>query len=476
MTATSTGGNVRRLGLRTTITASFALGALLLSVSMALGTYLLARNYLVDQRERTASRQAFTHASSVRDGLLTSGARVSDVLGALSLPSDGTVVVRRDDTWFSSSLDIGEDDIPAELREMAADGSVGLTWQDTEQGPAVVVAVPLPAVGAHFFERVVTTELSRTLDALRIILTVFAVLTAIAGALLGRWAARRVVAPLDRVAGAAARIAAGSLDTRLDRTDDPDLATIVASFNSMVDAVNDRIARDARFAADVSHELRSPLTALVTSVDVLHGRRDELPARSQQALDLIRSDLSRFQRVLEDLLDLGRLEAGAAALVLGVVDARALTAHAMEAAGVSPERLASAEGAEPATVRVDKSVMHRALVNLLENGERHGGGVTGVTVTSSPGAVVLTVDDEGPGVPRSDRTRIFERFVRGGSRGSLPGAGLGLSLVAETVRAHGGTVRCSDGPAGSGSRFTVQLPAADRRPSNRAPTRTGRSA
>jgi signal transduction histidine kinase len=291
-----------------------------------------------------------------------------------------------------------------------------------------------------------------------VVLTAFAVATAAAGAVLGRYAARRVVMPLDNVAGAAARIAGGALATRLATTEDPDLATIVGSFNSMVDALHERIERDARFAADVSHELRSPLTALVTSVDVLQRRRDEMPAQSREALDLIDRDLHRFQRALEDLLELGRLESGSARGVRATVDLRDLARHALEDGGRPGALLHELEPGADTRVFVDKAQLHRALVNLFENADRHGGGLTGVTVTAAPGGVVLCVDDEGPGVAPADRERIFERFVRGGSRGSLPGTGLGLSLVAETVRAHGGAVWCVPGPGGVGSRFVVRLP------------------
>ena len=339
-----------------------------------------------------------------------------------------------------------------------------MVWTRAQDAPAVAVGVPLPAVDAHFFEVVSAQELARTLDTLRIVLAVFAALTAAAGALLGRWAARRVVAPLDHVAGAAARIAGGALDTRLPTTEDPDLATIVGSFNSMVDAVHERIERDARFAADVSHELRSPLTALVTSVDVLDGRRDELSERSRRALDLVKADLRRFHRALEDLLELGRLESGAAGLDGSTLDARDLVRFALEESGRDVGLLRTPAGSGGTLVAVDKAQMQRALVNLFENAERHGGGLSGITVAPDVDGVVIAVDDDGPGVPIEDRERIFERFVRGGSRGSLPGAGLGLSLVAETVRSHGGAIWCGSAPGESGARFTLRLPCPDSRP------------
>jgi len=214
------------------------------------------------------------------------------------------------------------------------------------------------------------------------------------------------------------------------------------------------------FVANVSHELRTPLTALVTSVEVLQRRRHELTERSRQALDLIDRDLHRFQRALEDLLELGRLESGAAGSVLTTVDLPDLVRHALESSGRQADLLTVNARAGDTQVTVDKARISRALVNLFENADRHGGGLTAVSVSASDGYVEVAVDDEGPGVPPADRDRIFDRFVRGGSRGSLPGTGLGLSLVAETVRAHDGHTWCGSGPHGPGARFVIRLPAA----------------
>jgi signal transduction histidine kinase len=175
-------------------------------------------------------------------------------------------------------------------------------------------------------------------------------------------------------------------------------------------------------------------------------------------LDVVKTDLDRFHRALEHLLELGRLEAGTSPLVTTTVDACEFVRHALENGG-RPVRLLQASGHDSQLlVDVDKAQMHRALVNLFENADLHGGGLTSVRVEPADDGVLITVTDEGPGVPSDERERIFDRFVRGGSRGSLPGAGLGLSLVAETVRSHGGAVWCVPGPNGVGSAFVVRLP------------------
>ena len=401
----------------------------------------MTREYLLDQREESALRQAFADAGSVRDGLRTAGLPVDDVLAALSPPSGSDLLVQREGRWYSSSLEVGADDVPAGLREAVGAGSAALVWTRLDGRAALAVGVPLPAVDAQYYEVSVTDELARTLAAVRTALAAFAVFTAVGGALLGVWASGRAVAPLHAVARTAARIAGGEPGTRLAPTDDPDLATIVGSFNSMVDALEEQIQREVRFSADVSHELRSPLTTLTTSVGLLQRRRRELPERSQQALDLAGRELERFARTLDDLLELGRLESGAGARERVRVDAAALARQALD--GSAREAVPVRTGG-PAPVRVDAQQLSRALVNLFDNADRHGRGLLAVRVQREGERVNVLVDDAGPGVDRRDRQRIFERFARAGSTGSLPGSGLGLSLVAESVRAHGGAVRCTD--------------------------------
>ncbi|HEU4330355.1 MAG TPA: HAMP domain-containing sensor histidine kinase [Lapillicoccus sp.] len=458
-------------GLRGTVTASFALGALILSTLFAVGTYLTARHYLMDQRQATALRQSYADANFVLDGLLSRDARIPEVLSSVNAPVDSELVVRKDDRWFSSALTRGPETIPTEVRDGVLQGAVTYAWTSADDQPALVVGVPLPGAGAEFYEIVSTTELRSTLATLATVLAAFATLATLAGAALGRVASRRLMAPLDDVATAAARIGAGGLQTRLPPTDDPDLATIVGSFNSMVEALDERIQRDARFAADLGHELRSPLTALVASVQVMERRRDDLPPRTQRALDLVVVELGRFQQTLQDLLELGRLDAGVRSQVLTEVDAAELVRVSLEQSHRDPGLLhvAAPDRAPTAdlTVRVDKQQLGRALVNLYENADRHAGGVREVTVQRVRDWVRIDVDDHGDGVPEADRERIFERFVRAGSRGSLPGSGLGLSIVAETAVSLGGRVWCEDAPGG-GARFIVELPVAPRQ----APTAT----
>lgn len=448
-------------GLRARIVLGFAAGALLVSVVLVSTTWFLARGYLLGQREDLLTRQAFADANVLAGRLSTAGTDVGEVVAEL-VPSGGAdVVVRSGGSWYSSSLDAGARDVPAELRDIVAGGAAGTLRVDTPDGPALLVGVPVDSADVEFYELAPLTELRQVLRTLAAVLAAGALAATAAGAAFGVWASRRSVQPLEQVAAAATRIAGGELTTRLPATDDPDLLAIVAGFNSMVDALAARIDRDARFVGDVSHELRSPLTGVVTSVEVLAARRAEFSPRADQALTLVQRELRRFRQMLDDLLELARID-GAPRGAAVPVPVAALVREVLAASGRDPGLLVT-DPDDETTVRGDKRGLERAVRNLLDNADRHAGGASAVHVQRRDGTVVVSVDDDGPGVPVADRERVFERFARGphAARRSLPGAGLGLAIVAETAGQHGGAAWVSEVPGG-GARFSLSLPAGDR--------------
>jgi len=326
----------------------------------------------------------------------------------------------------------------------------------------LAIGLPIPAVDAAYFEIFSLDQLDRTLHFLGLALLGVGLATTVAGVAVGRWASARVLRPVAEVAEAAAAVAGGRLETRLPDIEDADLYTLTSSFNSMADALQARIERDARFASDVSHELRSPLTTLATTVGVLASRRDELPERSRAALDLLTADVERFQRLVEDLLEISRYDAGVADLHLEEVRLTELVTRAVASVGGPPVELGPGAMADGLEVQADKRRMTQVIKNLVENAARYGGGATRVIVDAGHYVARVAVDDEGPGVASGEREAIFERFFRGSAagqrRGGGQGSGLGLSLVSEHVRLHGGRVWVEDNPAGAGARFVVEIP------------------
>lgn len=454
-------------GLRTSVVLAFAAGALLISVILAVGTYFSARHYLIEQRQRTALRQAYTDAALVKDGMRTSGARVGDVLSAIALPSGTSAYVHSEGDWYSTALTEDGPTAVGPIMPAVADGSAALTWSDATDPHAVAVGIPIPAAAVEYYEVTVARELDSTLATLRSALIASALFTTAAGALLGWYAGAKVLRPLNQVAGAAARISGGDLDARLEPNDDPDLATLVGSFNNMVDTVAERMDRDARFAADVSHELRTPLATLITCLGLLRGA-PELEQSSRLAVELMGAELERFQQALEDLITLGRLDSDVReseweTISITELVRLALADHRPSRIGTGAsdpqvEDVSSARTAGP-MVRGDRMQIRRALSNLLANAETHGGGLVGVRISSRGRFVEVHVEDAGPGVPLHDRERIFERFSRLGPRSAKGGSGLGLSIVERTAAIHDGSVSCRDSAHG-GADFVLTLPVA----------------
>jgi signal transduction histidine kinase len=448
------------LGLRARATLAAAAGALLVAVALSVIAYLLVRGYLLDQREKSAARQTFANARVVRDVLRADDPDIAGLLSALRSDPGGFALVHWEDQWYSTAVGEGPETLPARLLDAVGRQESGRQRYTDRGETRLAVAVGLPSVEANYVEVFPLSGLKRTLTALRTALIIAAVVTAGGGALLGWWATRRVLRPLTTAADAATTIAAGHLDVRMDRSRDPDLDRLATSFDEMATSLQARIEREARFASDVSHELRTPLAALAAAADVLDRRRDEIPTRSQQALDILLSQLRRFDRMTLDLLEISRLQAAAFDLHPEDLDAVEFVTRVAEAHGYGTVPVETEPDSEHQCVRADKRVLERVLHNLLENARVHGEGVVRVAVAGVDGTCSITVEDAGPGIAPADRDRIFERFARGRDAGRRPGSGLGLALVSEHVRLLGGNVRVEDRPGG-GARFRVELPSGD---------------
>jgi two-component system, OmpR family, sensor histidine kinase MtrB len=465
------------LGLRARVTATFAIGALALSTLMAGITYFAARQSFLNERQTADQRQAFANASLIQNSLRSPGTQVNQLIESVDTLPGSRSVLHSGGQWYATSISVSESAVPVLERSLVLSGTPASQVFDLNGTPELVIGVPLPAVHAAYFEVFSLAELDGTLRTLAFALGAAALVTTLAGAALGRWATGRALRPLSEVTDAAVAIAGGDLDTRVEAGDDVDLQELASAFNRMTANLQDRIEREARFTSDVSHELRSPLTTLSATIGVLEAHRAELDPRAQSALDLLDGDLLRFTRMVDELLEISRFDAGSAELSLDEVDPgelvrRAVTASA--AIGSNGHRASElpvqiGPGVEGVRLRVDKRRFERVMANLVDNAALYAGGATRVIVerhpagtdgTGPPLTIRVIVEDHGPGIAPQERLHLFERFYRGsrsGQRASSEGTGLGLSLVAEHVRLHGGSVWIEDAP-GRGARFVVELP------------------
>ena len=450
----------RHLSLRSRVTLLFLMTGLVAALLLSGASYLTARTYLLQRREEIVERQAFNNAQLIRTQLRTRRSEAFELISGIRTESNGFAIlhVSPEDLYFSQDILHTQTLLPPELVASTLQGITSRQRFSIDGEPFIAVGVSINEINAQYFEAFPLTDEERTLTIIGSTLLLGIVVVGSLSSLVGLWVSRRLMRPLERVSEAASEIAEGGLDTRLEQENDPDLSRLVSSFNDMADAVQARIEREVRFASDVSHELRSPITALAAAVEVLDARRADLSDRTQQALDVVVSQIRRFDQMVLDLLELSRLDAGISEINQEEIDIVPFIRRIASRYGVDDIRVIVSQGSD-SFIKIDKRRFERIMANLLENARLHGGGVSLVEIENQrDGSTRVSVEDSGPGVAQSERVRIFERFARGSAgRSRAGGTGLGLALVAEHARAHGGSAWVEDATSG-GARFVIEFP------------------
>jgi two-component system OmpR family sensor kinase len=283
----------------------------------------------------------------------------------------------------------------------------------------------------------------------------------------GYWLSGRAMAPVERVTAMSRAIEASSLHQRLPHPGvDCEIGRLVDTLNHMLGRLDASFTSMARFTADASHELRSPLANLRSLVDV--SLRD--PHSREELLEDIQSigeEVDRLGRIVEDLLLMAKADADRLPLRLEELRLDELAESQVEAfagraeeAGLRLHMIYSA----PARVVADEHWIHQLIENLLDNAVKFtpGGGTVTLAVHSETAGIRLVVEDTGPGIPPDDLPRIFERFYRCRSslaHAQVPGTGLGLAIAHWIAKAHGASLQAANRPAG-GSRFEALFPPA----------------
>jgi len=268
----------------------------------------------------------------------------------------------------------------------------------------------------------------------------------------------RALRPVDRMRAEVENISAHSLHQRLRRPNTADeIAELATTMNTMLDRIDTAVAQQRRFVADASHELRSPLTAIRTQLEIAIAHHDST-TWERTAGELL-ADTMRLQRLVDDLLALARIDHTDAPLphqscdVDDVVLREVRRIRVRGAVGIDAHRVTAVQ------TMVDPEGIARVLRNLLDNAERHAASRVTVELHRDDDRVILAVTDDGPGIPADQRDHVFERFTRlDDARGrDTGGTGLGLAIAREIVRAHGGELRLRD--TRTGASFEIELPA-----------------
>jgi two-component system sensor histidine kinase MtrB len=450
----------RRLAIMFVVVAGVSAGAL------AIGAAVTTQSYRVDQFNERAELNV---ARDVR--LLAAGAPTEAVAARLrdiQRPGGSAVIVIEDGEVVTSVDSLSVHDIPPKMREkaLAAPGKVIRGDADLSDGSALVLGTLDETTGAELYFFFPRQEVLRSINDLRVTLAIgWVVVVAIAG-LVGTLVARQTLRPIRSAADAARSVAEGLLDTRLPVRGDDEFGEWASSFNRMVAALEEKIHalaavgdRERRFTADVAHELRTPLSAVLAAASHLEQRAADVPPDVAEVTQLLVGAARRLDRLTAELLELHRLEGGQEELHLEAVDLAAAIDGATAAHGWR-DRVRISEH-ERVVVETDRRRFDRIVVNLVANALQHGGTDARVGVWSEGEAAVVSVSDDGPGIDPEDVPRVFDRHFKARrdrhADAASGGSGLGLSIAQESAQRLGGSLSVTSTP-GLGATFVLRLP------------------
>lgn len=380
--------------------------------------------------------------------------------------TDSGDIMLLDESQSAELLDVPTDGEPVTINL----GDLGQYRAAAEQiGPETTLVTALPM-----------SEVTDTVSRLVAVIAVVAIIVLVVAAAIGLAVVRLALRPLDRVAATAAAVSALPLDrgevALAERVapEDADPSTEVGRVGSAINRMLDHVAsalaarqasenRVRRFVADASHELRTPLTSIRGYAELTRRSNKDLPPEVVHSIGRVESEAVRMTTLVEDLLLLARLDEGRD-LELTETDLTRVVIDAMsDARAASQDHDWSLDlPEEPVLVIGDAGRLHQVLANLLSNARVHTPAGTHVTTTLAIDGqdAVVTVADDGPGIPEQLQPQLFERFSRGdGSRSRAAGStGLGLAIVHAVIEGHGGSVAVQSEPGATV--FTVRLPLA----------------
>lgn len=443
---------------RRRLTIVFVLVAAVAAGLVAVSSYVLVRNYrtsaLVD-RATTQARLALALASVAPEST-----PLNDLVALATRVEGVEVIARRGDQTVTSWPGLDGVDFGMVLPERGS-GEITTIHRTFGGVPYLLAGGRVGDSPTDLFLVFSQQELFEGLRAMQRVLvgTGLGVL-ALAG-LVGGWVARRTLNPVHEAAQAANSVAEGLLDTRLPVRGGDEFATWAQAFNEMAAALEDKIEalseardRERRFTADVAHELRTPLSALVSAGSLLAEHVEGMPTEARRPAELLVDGIDRLRRLVIDLLELSRIDAGHGTIEIEAVELGEVTAGVVGLNGWDPHvscRL------DRACVAADRRRVERIVFNLMANAVQHGKLHVQVRTFEEDERGVFEVHDDGPGIPAEDLRRVFDRFYKADRSRSGAGSGLGLSIASENARLMGTAVEVRS-VRGEGTCFAFRLP------------------
>jgi len=458
---------LNRLQFRLFLSHLIAVGLTLAIIVGALVILILATPISTVQTYRHISdvaRASFAYLGN--GGALDIDTRLQDValtneIRTLRLSADGR-------TRFDSAGEFAPgDSVAVRVNRELQPGSAALvrgTFSDKQGQEWLTVSVAREAVGTVVFaaprpRNRLAAALSETLVVpLGQAGLIGLALSIVLASILSAWISR----PLGQTAAAARAITAGDYDRRAPEQGPAEVRDLARQFNRMAGQVQQTRQTQRDFLANVTHELKTPLTSIQGFAQAIV---DGAAARPDEASQVIFDEAGRMLRLVEDLLDLAKIESGQASMKHDRVDLAELLAHVMErfAPRAAEQRISlSTAGATLPAVMGDADRLVQIFTNLLDNALNHtpSGGQITIQTQLGPANVEIAINDTGDGIPEEDLSRVFERFYQADksrARSTARGTGLGLTISLEAVRVMGGSIRAESQP-GHGARFVVTIP------------------
>ncbi len=361
--------------------------------------------------------------------------------------------------------------------EVRADVARGRIAYERKVDPAsgehlLIVGGRIAGSGDELYLTRVEDRIHRDLGQLRSALLAGWAIVVVVAAVVGRALARRTLDPVGRASAAARAVAEGLLATRLPVEGRDEFGAWALSFNRMADALEVKIhalseahARERRFTADVAHELRTPVTALVAEASLLSDYLDAMPSEARRPAQMVVGDVVRLRRLVEELMELSRLDAGQEDVSVRPVDIAAVAEAIIDSRGWH-DRVEVQGG--PMTVATDPRRLERVLANLVANAVEHGGRDVRVVVSTETAGVVVRVTDRGPGIPPEHLPRLFDRFYKADPSRTGAGSGLGLAIARENARLLEADLQVWS-EVGVGTEVQFTLPVTERLPDGEGP-------
>lgn len=448
---------------RRRLTLAFLLVAALAAGVIGVGGYLLVREFRTSDFLERSLHDAEANYLSIVDRGEPEDEAAFDLLAARvqRRGADGIVLLTPDAVYVSRET-LGLDAVPKSLEAPTPyTANADLPHREVvESGQRyLVVVTPSTPSGSTLYVFYSRHQLEAGLDELAGVLLRLWLLVVVAAGVFGHLLARRTLRPVSIASDAARALAEGLLDTRVPVEREDEFGAWAVSFNEMADALQENIDalteardRERQFTADVSHELKTPLTALLTSASMLEGHLDKLDADARWSAERVILETRRLRVLVDDLLEISRLHSGRETVRDDPVEVKTLLEETLRVHGWTD---AVALEGPPIHTITDKARAVRIFANVIGNAVEHGRRRPRVRLRQDGSDPVVAVSDDGPGITKDHLGHIFERFYKADpARGG--GSGLGLAIAAENARLLGWNIAV-ESERGSGTTFTIAL-------------------